>query len=175
MDYDFSNVSLRGRISYGIMCAERYALNKFPNREWGFVFSEFWKIQDDILWDEWSDRVIDLLPEYIYELDHYDGDEFSWLDENGFNRLKSLYDGMSEQWAQILRDIVDMEEVYAYSSIPGTGKESIRLLNKVIDVLEGEGIGLPGPQSVAFSTFDQFNGRGDSFSGRNLSLIVPSR
>lgn len=69
MNYDFTNVSLRGRICYGIMCAERYALNKFPNRDWDFVFSEFWKIQDDILWDEWSDRVIDLLPEYINELD----------------------------------------------------------------------------------------------------------
>lgn len=82
---------------------------------------------------------------------------------------------MPEPWAQMLRNIIDMEEIYAYSSIPGTGKESIGLLNKVIEVLESENIELPEPRTVAFSSFSEFNGRGESFSGKNLSLVVSGR
>ena len=97
------------------MCAERYALSKKPRDDWSVVFSEFWRIADDVYWDDWSDRVIDLLPEYIYDLDCYKADEFSWLDEQGFDTLKELYSEMGDDWGLLLQNIVDMEQVYAYT------------------------------------------------------------
>lgn len=64
MTNSFEAISLRGRMAYVIMCAERYALAKKPNVEWRPVFKDLWSIAEDVMWDDWSDRVMDLLPEW---------------------------------------------------------------------------------------------------------------
>lgn len=168
----FETISLRGRMAYVIMCAERYALAKKPSAEWRPVFKDLWSITEDIMWDDWSDRVMDLLPEYIYELNAYDPDEFSWLDENGFKQLKELYAGMGDDWARILRNLVDMEEIYAYTSIPGTGSESIALAEEVVELVRNSGVGIPDVNQVAFSSFADNGGRGNPFDAKPLSLIL---
>ena len=165
-------ISLRGRIAFAIMCAERYVLAKKPGADWSFVFSELWRIADDIHWDDWSDRVIDLLPEYIYELDCYNPDEFSWIDEKGFTTLKELYAGFGEDWANLLQDIVDMEEAYAYTSIPGVGQESISSLEDVLSILAKADVAAPPLESVAFSRFPERGGRGNPFDKLELSIIL---
>lgn len=172
MNNSFEHISLRGRMAYVILCAERYALAKKPEADWRPVFRDLWGIAEDILWDEWSDRVIDLLPEYIYELDSYDSDEFTWLDENGFAQLKELYDGMGDPWAIILRNLVDMEEAYAYTTIPGTGTESIALVEEVVELMGEEGIQAPDVEVVAFTKFSENNGRGNPFDAKALSSIL---
>lgn len=172
MEANFEDISLRGRIAYGIMCAENYALVKHPERDWKPVFTELWRISDDIMWDDWADRVADLLPEYIHEGDSYDEDEFSWIDEAGFEKLKALYAGMSEGWSTIIRDIFDMEEEYAYSSIPGKGTASIRMLEEIIGTLRSEGVELPDAKKVAFSRFEEDDGWGKPFDCTGLSKIL---
>ncbi len=168
----FENISLRGRMAFVIMCAERYALAKNPRAEWRPVFKDLWSITEDIMWDDWSDRVMDLLPECMYELEAYDPDEFSWLDEGGFTQLKNLYDGMGDAWAVILRNLVDMEEIYAYTSIPGTGFASIALVDEVIELVRNCGIDVPDVDQVAFTSFDDNGGRGNPFDAKPLSLIL---
>lgn len=168
----FENVSLRGRMAYVIMCAERYALAKKPDAEWRSVFEDFWGIVGNVVWDDWSDRVTDLLPEYIYGLDVYDPDEFSWLDEEGFVQLKELYADMGDTWALILGNLVDMEEIYAYTSIPGVGFESISLVEEVIDRMHEEGIAVPDVERVSFTSFADNGGRGNPFDAKPLSLIL---
>lgn len=168
----FENISLRGRMAYVIMCAERYALAKKPGVEWQLVFKDLWSIAEDIMWDDWSDRVMDLLPEYIYELETYDPNEFSWLDEEGFMQLKKLYEGMGDAWAVILRNLVDMEEIYAYTSIPGTGSESIALAEEAIQLVRDAGIDIPDIDRVAFSSFSENGGRGIPFDAKPLSMIL---
>ena len=172
MDKAIEDISLRGRMAFAIMCAERYALSKKPEGDWEFVFSEFWRIADDIYWDDWADRVIDLLPEYIYELDCYDADEFSWLDEKGFDILKGLYSEMGDDWALLLQDIVDMEEAYAYTSIPGTGQESIKSVDNILGILEKNSLEPPSLDKVKFSSFSERDGRGEPFDKFQLSIIL---
>ncbi len=172
MDKAIEDVSLRGRIAFAIMCAERYALSKKPEGEWGAVFSELWRIADDVYWDDWSSRVIDLLPEYIYGLDHYVSDEFEWLGENEFNALKELYSGLGDDWTRLLQDIVDMEETYAYTSISGVGQESIRLLENILEILTANGVEPPSLNQVKFSLFSERNGRGEPFDKTRLSIVL---
>lgn len=168
----FEDISLRGRMAYVIMCAERYALAKKPNAEWRPVFKDLWSIAEDVMWDDWSDRVMDLLPECIYKIDAYDPDEFSWLDEDGFKQLKKLYADMGDDWAHILRNLIDMEEVYAYASIPGAGSESIMLVEEVVELMRNCGIDVPDADQVSFSSFDDNDGRGKPFDAKRLSLVL---
>ncbi len=174
LEANFEDLSLRGRIAYGIMGAENYVLAIHPERDWKPVFAELWRITGDLMRDDWADRVADLLPEYIHEGDPCDEDEFSWIGEEGFEKLKALYAGMPEGWSTIVRDIFDMEEEYAYTSIPGRGSESISMLEEIMAILRAEGVKLPDPKSVAFSRFAERRGRGDYFDGTPLSRILQS-
>lgn len=132
MVVDFAGISLRGRIAYGIMGAENYALAKHSERDWEPVFAKLWWISEDIMWDGWAERVADLSPGYIHEGDSHDDDSFWWIAEKRFEKLKVLYAGMPKRWSTIIRDIFDMEEEYAYSSIPGKEAASIRMLKEMM-------------------------------------------
>lgn len=174
MEANFEDISLRGRIAYGIMCAENYVLAIHPERDWKSVFAELWRITGEVMWDDWADRVADLLLEYVHEGDSYDKDEFSWIGKEGFEELKTLYEDMPEGWSTIVRDIFDMEEEYAYTSIPGRGSESIGMLEEIMAILKAECVELPDPKSVAFSRFDERRGRDNYFDGTPLSRILKS-
>lgn len=168
---DFKTISIRGRIAYGIMCAERYALAHCPQRDWRPVFEVLWYISKDVYWDDWSSRVIDILPEYVSHDIPYDPDDFESLDERAYETLCDLYDGMSPVWSAIMSNIVGMEQEYAYTTIPGCGLESISMLEEIVSLLEAEGIEAPDPGLVEPMRFEG-DGRGGPFDARSLSLIL---
>ena len=169
---DFKDISLRGRIAYGTMCAENYALKHHPERDWTFVFERLWSIAGDIFWDTWSSDVIDILPEYVSDNIAYDPDDYDNLSEAEHERLCAVYRGMPGSWATIMREIVDMEQVYAYTSIPGCGQESLESLRHIVSILSGEGVELPDPQTVSFSSFSERKGRGEPFDPHGLSRVI---
>ena len=170
--FDFNNISLRGRIAYGIMCAENYVLQLHPERDWRPVFEVLWGIADEMYWDDWASDVIEILPEYISDSIQFDPDDFEKLDEEGYKHYCMLYRDMPASWAAIMREIVDMEEMYAFTTIPGTGSESIDSLKRIDALMEGEGVSTPNPKAVAFSLFSQNNGRGDPFDAKKLSKVI---
>lgn len=101
---DFKTISIRGRIAYGIMCAESYALSKFPDRDWKPLFQVLWGIsRDDVYWDEWASDVIDRLPEMPLSDEPRDWEE---TDQNVLERCRALYQGMPEAFDRILSGIV---------------------------------------------------------------------
>lgn len=65
-----------------------------------------------------------------------------------------------------------MEEIYAYTSIPGIGSESIVLVEEVVELLRICGIDAPNAYQVAFSSFHGNGGRGNPFDAKPLSLIL---
>ena len=79
---------------------------------------------------------------------------------------------MRDDWAYILRNLVDMEEYYAYTSIPGTGSASIAFVEEVVELMRSSGIEVPDVDQVAFSRFEENDGRGNPFDTRRLSLIL---
>ena len=60
VNYDFENISVTGRIAYGIMCAEEYLVYKYPDKDWVVVFKAFWEITNLELWDEWIDKTVEI-------------------------------------------------------------------------------------------------------------------
>lgn len=97
---DFKMISIRGRIAYGIMCAESYALSKHPERDWRPLFRVLWGIsQDDVYWDEWASDVIDRLPEVVNSEDPRDYEE---LDPEMLAQFRKLYEGMPDAFSRIL-------------------------------------------------------------------------
>jgi hypothetical protein len=166
---DFKTISIRGRIAYGIMCAESYALTKYPDRDWRPLFQVLWGIsRDDVYWDEWASAVIDRLPEMVLSDDPRD---WEGTDPETLDQCRALYQGMPEAFNAILSGIVDIEEADAYTVVEGYGAAALESLRDVIDVMQAEGVELPDPAPVAAMRFEG-DGRGGPFDARPLSRIL---
>ena len=135
-DNIFRYVSLRGRISYVIMCAENYALATWPGRDWAPLFEKLWSIDlPDTLFDEWAQQVVELIPEFLFEFENYESSDFECLSEEGYDRFCALECDTDEAWNKLLNIIFDMEEAYAFTSIDGVGFESLKFLDEAESIL----------------------------------------
>lgn len=169
----FEGVSLLGRISYAIMCAENYLIAIHPDRDWRPLFKLLWSIcNEGTFWDEWASEVLEVLPEYLFEFPTFEQSDFDHLDETTYNTMKSLLKDHDAGTDALLEGIRDMEEAYAYTEVDGIGKESLDILEGIIEVLEKAEVQLPDPKEVAFSSFEECNGRGNSFDSHFLSIVL---
>lgn len=170
--YDFENISVVGRIAYGIMCAEEYLIQKYPDKNWTIIFQDFWKITNLELWDNWMDEIIEIIPEYLFEFDDYHSSEFEFLTEAKYNELKKVFDNTNNDVNIILKMVYELANSHAYSSINKNGQESLLQLKKIIIFLEKEGINLPEMKEVQTHLFSERNGWGNPFDGTSLSKIM---
>ena len=169
---NFENVSVVGRVAYGIMCAEEYLIHKYQNKNWKIVFNDFWKITNLELWDEWMDEIIEIIPEYLFEFNDYMSSDFEFLTETKYDELKKIYDNTNDDVNIILKMVYELANSHAYSSISKNGKESLRQLEKIIIFLEDEGIAPPDTKDVQTHLFSERKGWGNPFDGTSLSKIL---
>ena len=166
---DFKKISIRGRIAYGIMCAESFALTKHPERDWRPLFKVLWGIaRDDVYWDVWASDVIDRLPETVCSDDPRDFEE---LDSEMLEQFRALYQGMPEAFNRILADIVEIEEADAFSVVEGYGAAALESLQDLIDAMQAEGMELPNQEPIASMLFEG-DGRGPAFDASSLSRVL---
>lgn len=170
-NYDFTNISMIGRFAYTVMCAERYAIAKYPKKDWKPLFAWLWKGTNDYF-DEWYYRFMEILPEYLYEFDNYKDSDFDYLNEQDYNYYTKLLKDIDKNMEELLVIPGKIAMVYSYTSIPGKGKESINLVKESIEILENNDIEIPEITEVEFSSFDEKNGWGNTFDGTKLSIIL---
>lgn len=169
--YDFSNISMIGRAAYAVMCAERYALAKYPGKDWKPFFTWMWQLTS-VCFDEWYYRFMEILPEYLYEFDNYKDADFDYLTEEQYAYYADFLKDIDESMEKLINIPAEISMVYCYTSIPGKGEESLELVQKAINILEENNIDLPDPEDVAFSKFTERNGWGNEFDGTRLSIVL---
>ena len=168
---DFTNISMIGRAAYAIMCAERYALAKYPDKDWRPLFTWMWKCTSDYF-DEWYYRFMEILSEYLYEFENYKDAQFDYLSEEDYNYYTNFFKDIDKNMEELIVIPTKIAMVYSYMPIPGEGKESIEYVRDAIKILKTNGIDLPDPVDVAFSNFSEKNGWGEPFDGTKLSVIL---
>lgn len=168
----FRNVSWNGRIAYAIMCAIKYLSTKYPHKNWTPLFEKLWNATGEMFLDEWSKRIIDILPDCFFEFPSFEKSDFNYLTKSEYEIFKDLYNGLDEDFATLIEAIHSMEEIYAFTNIPGYGEESLKILEDIASMLEKENIPLPDPKLVEFSKFSEKNGWGEPFDGTKLSIIL---
>lgn len=169
--YDFSTISMIGRAAYSVMCAEKYAMTKYPEKDWKPLFTWMWKCTSDYF-DEWYYRFMEILPEYLYEFDNYKDADFDYLSEDDYNYYSAFLKGIDKNMEELLIIPTEIAMVYSYMPIPGVGKESIDLVKKAMKILKDNNIELPDPEKLAFSSFALKDGWGEPFDGSSLSIVI---
>lgn len=168
----FSNISIRGRVAYAIMCFERYVLAAYPERNWKRVDDFMWKICDDSDFiDNTEYRYVEIVPECLLQFPDYESSDFDYLTEEEYNYYISIIPN-DDDLNTIMMSVYDIAMDYAYTSIPKSAPYTLEELEKTISVLEKAGIDLPDVSSVQKYTFSESDGWGNMFDGRYLSIIL---
>lgn len=168
---DFDNISMNGRMAYGILCAEAYLTCKYPEDNWSTLSRLMWGATSSY-WDIWDSRFIEVIPEYLFEKDSFAESEFEYLTEQDYNTFVALFKDKPLIVNTLLMKLHELEEVYSYSSIPGTGKEASSIIVELCEILEQDSVPLPELSTVSFSHFSEKDGWGEQFNGEKLSLIL---
>ena len=99
MDIDvFKNISLNGRVAYGISCLENTLLYLNYNVEdWKIVLEYLWEFTNIEFLDDWSSKVVEIIPSHFLEFRTYEEHDFEYLDKNSFQYLYNLYQDIDEK------------------------------------------------------------------------------
>lgn len=167
----FSNISMNGRMAYAILCVEQYLCSKFPDDDWSILSREMWKVTS-LYWDEWNERFIEIIPQYLFEFDTYENSDFEKISKEDYFAFVELFKNKPDTINQLLLKLQDLYDVYIYSDIPGEGEEASQIVLDICNILDQNNVSLPNVESVSFSSFSEKNGWGNSFNGESLSLIL---
>ena len=171
---DFNNISIRGRIVFGIMCFEEYVTDKYPNVDFAPVCELMWDIVSDKDYiDASAEKYMEIIPEYLYEFDAFEEAGFEFLSAEDFNAMRKLIPSDDEALDLIMHRIYDIAMEHAYGAIESPARASIDLLFEIIEALEARGIKVPRIQVVAKFSFAESGGWGGFIPHAGLSKILP--
>lgn len=168
---DFNDISMIGRMAYGILCVESYLLNKYPHDDWKPLASLMWEATSSY-WDTWDWKYIEVIPEFLFEKATFEESSFDYLTKESYDCFSTLLKGKDDNVNTLLIKLHELQEVYSYTSIPGKGKEASQLIVDMCETLNQENIPLPDLAKVRFSKFSERDGWGEQFDGSTLSQIL---
>lgn len=136
---ELKEISIWGRIAYGICCLENFiTAQDYSKVEWAVVFELLWSFSDEEYYDEWLFKVAEFLPENILENEAFDEGEWDFIDEDLFYVLRELYSETPfiDEINLILLAIHNIccAELYTLTKVPAT--KSLIMTEQLIEQLK---------------------------------------
>ena len=157
----FVDISIRGRIAYVILCFENYVKVKYPDVDMQPVLRLMWSVVDSSDYiDNSAYKYLEIVPECLFEKDHYSTDVFEELTEDEYNRFTKILNSDDPDLNSIMMSVYDIAMEYAYTNITNHGNETYEYLDKVIAILNNNSIPLPDIDKVSMSRFSESEGWG---------------
>lgn len=170
---DFNNISIRGRVAFGIMCFERYVRTEYAKRDFAPVCRLMWDIVSDKDYiDASAERYMEVIPEYLYEFDTYEEAEFEFLSAEEFAAMRALVPADDSGLERIMHRIYDVAMEHAYAAVEAPAKASIDYVFEIAEVLEGNGIALPDVDAVKGFSYEVSGGWGAPIDCKGLSIVL---
>ncbi|NLL81465.1 MAG: hypothetical protein GX231_04050 [Tissierellia bacterium] len=170
---DFKNISLNGRVAYGISCFENTLLSLNYNvNDWKIVLEFLWEFTSIEFLDEWSSIVVEIIPDHLLEFKTYEEHDFEYLDRNNFKYLYNLYQGIDEKIDSIMTSIYNIGTSHAYSVIVEYGQKSLDELGLLINFMTEHKLQLPDIEPFLKYSIEENKGWGNKFDGKALSKIL---
>ena len=170
----FENVSVKARVSYGICCLERTLLYYNCTLEkWKWVLEKLWKYTSMEYLDDWYYEMAEYLPDSLLEDTKYNSEEFEYITEEQFYILLDLYRTESNKMiSQIFRLVFEMGTIDIYSELENFAPNSLNCLEKIENIMNQNNIELPPIINQSNYSFQENNGWGKSFEGKENSIIL---
>ena len=169
----FVDISIRGRIAYVILCFENYVKVKYPDVDMQPVLRLMWSVVDSSDYiDNSAYKYLQIVPECLFEKDHYSTDVFEELTEDEYNRFTKILNSDDPDLNSIMMSVYDIAMEYAYTNITNHGNETYEYLDKVIAILNNNSIPLPDIDKVSMSRFSESEGWGHCLEPKSISDML---
>lgn len=170
---DFFNISIRGMVSYCVLCLENYVLEAYADRDFAPVLRLAWDIVGPKGFiDQNADRFMEAIPEYLFEFDDYDEAELEYLSREEFDELRGLLDPGDQTLDLLMHRVYDVAMCYAYVAVANPPRDAVGLVYDAIEALREHGIALPDFELVRDLSFNEYDGWGAHVSPERLSRIL---
>lgn len=170
----FENISIWGRIAYGICCLENYIVSlNYPKDGWRIVFNKLWTFDKTEYYDEWFYEITEYLPECILEFENYDStSKWGYMDEITFYKLYELYSKTREINAinDIMKLIHEICSTELYTTAIPPANSSLSLIKDLLIKVQGLNILIPDVKLFLEFSINQNNCWGIPMSRESISL-----
>ena len=159
--YDFKNISIRGRVAFGISCLNTYFKTKYPGTDFSAVLNLACKITEDSDYiDKSTEAFMEIIPEYLYEFDNYEDAEFEYISKESYNSFVSIIPKDDSDLNLLMHSIRDIAWEYCYVALDANAPETYRYLNSIIDTMNKLSLPLPDINIFKKYEFSEFDGWG---------------
>ncbi|WP_338555851.1 hypothetical protein [Paenibacillus sp. KS-LC4] len=162
----FINISMRGRVAYGISCLENALLSfKYDLNDWKIVLNYLWEFTSIQYLDDWNDAAVELIPENLLEFRMYEEHEFERLSKQEFVYLYNLYQDIDVSIDKLIRSIYELGVSHVYTEIEGYGESSLKSLERLVNVMFINNFPLPSIEPFLKYSIKENRGWGNKFEG----------
>jgi hypothetical protein len=166
----FKKISIRGRFAFGIMCIEEYLLeNKIENPCIEKLLMHLWEFTESENLDIWDERISDLNPNNILEVDYEKfPNDFPTINASEYRELKKIYENLNADLIKLISETIEIGISNLYG---GTGEYSKYSLIPTLEVYKiAEKIISKKPDVDNFVQFkySESNGWGNKFTKQKL-------
>lgn len=150
MTDNFNDISIRGRLAFGMTCLEKLVdnLNSDHPLLQTIVFPKIWQFTstDDLA--EWEQNIRDVDPVCV-------------LDDNADSDLKTLYDKLPKDIVSTIENVIEIGTANIYGGTGDNAPMTLEPLSSVINTMTKLEVPLPDIKPFKKSIFSEFHGWGD--------------
>jgi hypothetical protein len=170
----FKHISFGGRVAYGISCFENALIAlKYDVNDWKMILSYLWDFTSIRYLDDWSDIVVEFIPENLLEFPTYEEEPFERLSKEEYLYFRNLYQNIDESINILLRGIFELgSSSHAYTEIVGYGESSLKSLERIINFMINKKFPLPNIDPFLNFSIEENRGWGNNFDGASLSQVL---
>jgi hypothetical protein len=159
---EFKNISIRGRMAFGIKCLEIALLREGFNQPVLSTLLERLKefVENDRL-DIWEQRVGDVAPYSILD-DHPENNyqEYETVSIDEIEQLKDIYISMPEAIVNLIDLVIKIGESNLYAGVGDYSEDSFDAISEVVREVRLLNIDLPDVKRYMISPFTEYGGWG---------------
>ncbi len=152
-------VSIRGRVAYGITCLEIYFAHLgLLNQPVVFKFLDtIWQFTSSNSLDEWEEAVMDYSPRFVEKADV---SEVTLLTAEEFEQIRQLYDTLPSTLLEMIEEVIEIGRGNLYAGTTGYSEHTYTPTIHVIKLMQRKGLPLPALEPFEQSCFSESHGWG---------------
>lgn len=151
MTTEFNNISIRGRLAFGMTCLEK--LVTYFNADHPLlrtvVFPKIWEFTSTDDLGEWEESINNVDPICV-------------LDDSTESDLKTLYKKLPKDLVSTIEDVICIGTLNMYGGTGTNSPSTLKPLNEVLKTMTKLKLPLPDIQTFKKSTFSESHGWGDN-------------
>lgn len=172
---NFKNISIRGRLAYGIICTQKlfdkYNINYSDYQVFNNFFDKLWLICEQDNLEEYEGYINEIVPYSIIERSEKDFEDLEYITQEEAQELRDLYKAFPPN---ILKSMELLSEIAFGNMYGSTGNHSpitYSAIMKLLDCINTENIDLEDIELISVFDFNELHGWGEPKSRLNWVIL----